>query len=344
MVKENFEEAVLEADAVDETAAKAAEIGEDLGVEKETIPDYDVQEEADSRIAKSRDDVAGAARKKDRPELTNKEKRELKKKKQRDAFRQKDALIAEQQTQLDAVQARLAQVEGRLSGVDKGQVKTALADTIKIFNAAEQDHSEAFKDGDGVKATKAMRDMYAAQKRIDQLQALDQQLEQRPQQAQQRPQFDATVVSHATDWAKRNPWFKKDSNGNAADEESEIAMALSARLVKEGFDPKSEEFWDELSERAQKRLPHVAADGSDEDDDDDFADEDKPAVQAPRKRAAPPVGGGANRGDVKGRVAVQVSTAFIDELKKNGLWEDKATRDSMIHEHLKWKKENPERQ
>lgn len=347
MAKEKDDDAIedtgAEIIALDDTAAKAAEIGKDLGVAKEEIPDYDVQEEADERIAKTRDPATSATVRKDRKELTNKEKRDARKQRTREKFNEKDAIIAEQAARLDEAMGRLAHVEGRLSGVDKGQVKSALNDTIKIFEAAEQQHADAFKDGDGEKATKAMRDMYTAQKRIDELKGLEQRLEQNPQrtQQQQKPQFDAAVTSHAKDWAKRNSWFKQDANGQATDEDSEIAMALSARLVKEGFDPKSQDFWDELDDRAQKRLPHVV-DGKQEEDEDEFEDDEKPAVQRPRKRTAPPVNGGANRGDVKGKVAVQVSTDFVNELKKNGLWEDKAIRDSMVHEHLKWKREHPE--
>lgn len=337
--KEDDIDGIAVEDAEDDTAAKAESIGKDLGVEgsdgKEVIPDYDVQEAPDDRIAKTREGAVATADKKDRRELTNKEKRDAKKRKQREAFRQKDAIIEQQQRQIEELANRQAQTENRLAGVDKGQVKTALNDTIKLFNAATEKHTQAFADGDGAKATIAMREMYDAQKRIDQLQDLDRRLEQRPQQEQQRPQFDAIVVNHATEWAKNNTWFKKDAQGNAANEDSEIAMALSARLVKEGFDPKSEEFWEELSDRAEKRMPHVA-DAKDDDDEDD-----EPVAQ-PRKRTAPPVGGGSNRGDIKGKVSVQVSTAYIDELKKNGLWDDKPTRDRLIHAHLTWKRNNPD--
>lgn len=324
---------------VDDTSEKAAAIGKDLGVAKEEIPDYEIQEEADERIAKTREGAPATQQKKDRKELSNKEKRDLRKQRVREKFNEKDTIIAEQQRQIEYLAQRQQQTEGRLAGIDKGQVKSALADSIKIFETAESQHAEAFKDGDGVKATKAMRDMYTAQKRIDELKAIDQRLEtvQQPRQAQ-REGFDPSVTNHAKQWVQRNAWFRQDAGGNALDEDSEIAMALSARLVKEGFDPKSQDFWDELDDRAQKRLPHVADGKGDEEDEDD----EQIQKQAPRKRAAPPVGGGANRGDVKGKVAVNVSTAFLDELKRNGLYEDPATRNAMIHEHLKWKREHPE--
>jgi hypothetical protein len=321
--------------AVDDTADKAAAIGDAIGASKEEIPDYDIKEAADDRIAKTRDDAdAGIRQKGDRKELTNKEKRELRKKRMREKFNEKDAIIAEQQAQLNAVNGRLAQVEGRLAGVDKGQVKTALADTIRIFNAAQERYKESFKEGDAEKSLAAVKELDIAQKRIEQLQNLEQQLERPRQQQTQQPAFDAATVNHAKKWAERNTWFQQDAGGNALDEDSEIAMALSARLVKEGYDPKSQDFWDELDERAQKRLPHVAeAIQNDEDDDDE------PRAQQPRKRSAPPVTGGANRGDVRGKVSITLPTEFINTLKDNGIWDDTEKRNRVIKRYLDGKRQ-----
>lgn len=332
--KENEIENDEDRGAVDETADKAAAIGKEMGADKDEVPDYDVQEESDERIAKTRDKAESvSADRKERRELSNKEKRDLRKKRVREKFGEKDAIIAEQQRQLDALTQRTAQMEGRLSGVDKNAVEAALADSVKVLNAATQQHTDAFREGDGDKATKAMREMYEAQKRIDQLQNMKQQLDRQPQQMQtrQEPAFAPEVINQAKAWVQRNPWYKQGEN-----EDSDIAMAISGRLVKEGFDAKDSDFWDELDERLAKKLPHLTDDRQEEDD------EPEQVEQKPRKRAAPPIGGGANRGDIKGKVAVQVSTEFINTLKREGLWEDKSVRDKQIHAHLKWKRENQE--
>ena len=59
------------------------------------------------------------------------------------------------------------------------------------------------------------------------------------------------VQKMAADWMEDNPWY--DPRGG--NEESQIAQIVDKKLTDEGFDPTSEDYWDELSDRLSKYLP-----------------------------------------------------------------------------------------
>lgn len=324
---------------VDDVADKATLIGKELGVEDKTkgkeddVPEYEVVEEddvSDERVAKEKN----PAPKGERKQLSNKEKRDLRKKRVAEKFNAKDEVIAQQAAQMAAMAERLSQVEGRISNVDKAKLHDAITQTEQVYHQAERDHAQAFEENDGAKATKAMRLMYEAQRRLEQLNGLKQQEANKPVQYQPSADGpDPIVIKKGRAWAEKHDWYKPDE----ADEDSEIAKAISGTLVKEGFDPRTDDYWEELDERLASR--GIGADETEEDEDD------KPKQrkdEQPRRRSAPPVGGSSHRGggDGGGKVQIKLSTKFVQALKDNGKWDDLPTRNRLIKEHLAIRREN----
>jgi hypothetical protein len=137
------------------------------------------------------------------------------------------------------------------------------------------------------------------------------------------------------------PWF----NNGQDNEDAVIANAIADKLTREGFNPKSDEYWDELDYRLSKR--GVGNDDR-EQDDADYDDEQqsqsqqiKQTVERTVSRKGPPVNSGSSRGDLgSGKVSVRVDKAFIDALKDNGFWNNEEQRNRMIKAHLEAKKQN----
>jgi hypothetical protein len=339
------------------TEQKAAAIGkklDDATAEEEAVPDYEVSEEGteteveapttDERLGKTRETeeaqreqpVAAASR------LSNREKRQLRKKKLADKFDAKDKLIRQQQEMINQLAGRVNDVDSRLSQFDQAQLQQAWNETSAVFQQAEQEHASAFKEQDGTKATAAMRKMYDAQRRLDELQGINAKMQQRQATpAPQKPSApDPIMVSKATDWARRNSWFRNDGG----DDDSAIANAIAAKLVKDGYDATSDDYWDELDQRLGDRGIGSNAD----EDDDDEVEVRRPAKVAPRKEAAvqapvrrtPPVSGSNGRGDLApGKQAVTLPTAYINALKESGKWEEREVRNRMIRRYLDGLKE-----
>ncbi len=59
------------------------------------------------------------------------------------------------------------------------------------------------------------------------------------------------MLRHAQKFLTENTWYDPDG----ANEDSAIVLAIDNTLVREGYDPKSDEYWGELRKRAAKRLP-----------------------------------------------------------------------------------------
>lgn len=322
------------------TEDKAADIGKKVDAvdtdKAEAIPDYEITEEGskdenaavkddkkddeDERIGKTRDD----SDREDRRKLSNKEKRQLKKKRVAEKFDAKDALIRQQQEQLNVMASRLNEVDGRLSNYDQAQLQQTYNDSLGFYNTAKEQHKAAFANGDSEKATAAMEQMYIAKRRMDDLEAIHARQQNAPRQPQQPKANDPRLVSKATSWAERNAWFKP----GAEDDDSAIADTIAAKLVKEGYDPKTDDYWDELDERLEKK-------GIGQLDDDNEEDVDPPQRRE-AKRRSPPVGGGGNgRGDMGGgKTQVTLPTAFINALKESGKWTDLTVRNRCIKRYF----------
>jgi hypothetical protein len=106
-----------------------------------------------------------------------------------------------------------------------------------------------------------------------------------------------------------NPWY--DPAGN--DEDSQIAKIIDQRLHKEGWDPNTEEYWDELNDRLQKRLPH-RYNQSDE----------------PRRKPRSVVTGSGRESAPRGGAQFVLSPEQVRAMKDAGFWEDPEKRAKMI--------------
>lgn len=119
-----------------------------------------------------------------------------------------------------------------------------------------------------------------------------------PQQAQQQPQQQQPPDPKAQAWASRNDWF-------GADEPMTLtAFSIHKNLVEqEYFDPKSDEYYEELDKRMREQFPHK------------FDDEEN-TKQAP---ARSPVAS-ASRGSAKsGKKSIKLSPSQVAIADKLGV-------------------------
>ena len=77
---------------------------------------------------------------------------------------------------------------------------------------------------------------------------------------------EAPVDIRAQSWQRKNPWFGSD------DEMTSFALGLHSKLVKQGVDPKSDEYYEKIDSRMRQVFP------------DQFEEEQEP-VSKPRQKA-----------------------------------------------------------
>jgi hypothetical protein len=89
--------------------------------------------------------------------------------------------------------------------------------------------------------------------------------QQQPQQVQQ-PQPEAKPTEQALSWQKQNQWYGQDA------EPTQYAYFTHVNLVQEGFEPDSDEYYNELNSRVYKVYPGLQSDNAEQ-------SEGRPAVQ-----------------------------------------------------------------
>jgi len=206
-----------------------------------------------SSLGDSSDSNSGSDDDREAIRAARREERRLKKQLHREKTKESSHLINTLRKQNEELSQRLASLEHKTSGAELARVDKAIEDAgVQVeYAKMKMRESVANVDGDGVARAEEM--LYEARRKLESLQNVKQQaskqIAQQPKRNIQVP--DPMVQRYAADWMERNPWY--DPNGR--NEESEIAQMLDKRLTSEGYDPTTEDYWDELDDRLGKFLP-----------------------------------------------------------------------------------------
>jgi len=173
-----------------------------------------------------------------------------------DERRAKEASQRERQ-ELESFAKNLVDENNKLKGtVDKNQAallsqakKTAAGEML----LAKRAYKQAYEAGDADKVLAAQEKMTVANLKADKLNNLeppalqteDNEVQLPKQNVPQQPVADEKAV----DWAKENSWFGSDK------EMTGYAMGLHEKLVTDGIDPASDEYYETINARMQKLFP-----------------------------------------------------------------------------------------
>ncbi len=154
-------------------------------------------------------------------------------------------------------------LKGRVQQLDNGYLTEYGNRLSTQEEAAKRAYKQAYESGDSDAMLAAQEQIAqiaidkqrygAAKSRVDQQQKMQvEQQQAQPQQAQpQQDQTPAKVDPKAKAWAEKNEWFGNDRIMTTA------AFTLHNELVhEEGFDPNSEEYYNEVDSRMRKEFPH----------------------------------------------------------------------------------------
>ena len=253
------------------------------------------------------------------------EERRLKKSIHREKAKESNHLINALRKQNQEMAESLARLEKRTSGAELARVDKAIDDAAVQVEYAKMKMREAVSNQDGDGVVKSQEMLYNAQRQLEALNSTKEQavkhMSQPPKQNIQTAP-DPLVKRFAQEWMERNSWY----DPNAKDEESEIAQSIDKRLTAEGFDPASEEYWEELDDRIARYMPHRA----------------ERSTPAPRQRPRSPVTGSGRESAPTGRAAneFRVSPERVAAMKEMGVWDNPEARARMIKSYAKYDREN----
>ena len=175
--------------------------------------------------------------------------------KMREAERQREEAV----TYAQNVTQQKNQAESRLSKLDKSyvsefesRVTTSLAAAkLALKNAIESQDVEA-----QISAQEQLATLSVENARLNSLKVAEQDVAPRQKEVninpqQRQPQQQQQSDPRAEDWASKNSWFGNDSAMTYT------AFDIHKKLVEEeGFDPKSNEYYEEVDSRIRLEFPH----------------------------------------------------------------------------------------
>ena len=258
--------------------------------------------------------------------------REAKRQKRRARKEYHKQVAAEKDTKLHLLERqnqelleRLAIVEKKTQGSEIARINKALEDQETRILYAKQKIKEATSTGDGELLASAQEMWYEAKKQYESLESLKKQSVQPPQQQTiQAP--DPMVTRYANDWMSENPWY--DPNGR--DPDSKIALTIDQAMAEEGWNPKSQEYWEELDNRLAKYLPHR------------YIGEVETNVSPSTKRPRTVVtsSGRENVASSGGKNTFTLTPEQVRAMKDAGMWDDPDKRAKMTRRYIQEARNN----
>ena len=228
--------------------------------------------------------------------------------------------------ELSARDAELSQLRGRLDAIERRNTGGELA---QIGNAKKKavEAYEYFKDQirvgteaqNGQAVAEATEKLIQTRTRIEQLDNIEKAYVQRKQQPQP---LDPRVASNAKSWVDSNKWY--DPQGK--DQDSRVVLMLDQTLAEEGFNPATQEYWDELSQRVKKYLPHRVTRVANRD-----------TITTKQKTV---VAGSGRETSSSGSTTFRLSAERVKALKDAGKWDDPVERNRMIKQYRDYDRNN----
>ena len=249
------------------------------------------------------------------------ERRRQERKHRKEAQREREDTLRRELASRDAVinelRSKVDVIERRNTGSEVAQIENGKKQAAQAYNFFKDQIRVAGEAGNHAAVADATEKMIQAQRRFDELTRVEQVFKQR--QAAPQP-LDPRLANHAQVWMEKNSWY--DPSGQ--DQDSEIAMRIDQRLAQEGWDPTTKEYWDELSARVKKYLPHRV-------------NRDKIGSARPKSVVT---GGEREMRSQNSAKTYKLSSERVTALKEAGLWDDPKKRADAIKRFQAYDKQN----
>ena len=223
----------------------------------------------------------------------------------------------------DELERRMGAQEQRAFQSDLNSYDVYINNAAREAEMAERVIAKAVEAGNGADVTQAMRYRDQALNKAQQLQFAKQNAAQRAAPA--APGIDDRTMQHAQEFLNENKWY--DSQGR--DEDSAIVLAIDQGLVRDGFDPKSEDYWDELRHRAARRLPERFGKNARRESSEERSPRGGPAISSGREYAP-----------ASTRKEVYISPERKQALVEAGVWDDPVLRQKYVKRYAEYDRTN----
>lgn len=253
--------------------------------------------------------------------------RERRRQEKRERKERREKAIGRDKTELNFLRTRNDELERRLMAVEGFTQKSVVNDidrqlqeAVREAELADQVIAKAVEAGNGEDVTKALRFRDQAIARAQQLYQQKQYTETQVAAPRQPQGMDRQVENFAKEFISSNSWY--DPQGK--DEDSAIVLAIDNTLTQEGYDPRTEEYWDELQDRVKRRLPEKFKSFKEENPE-------------PRRRTGgPQVGSGREHAPTSTRKEIYISPERKAAMQELGVWDDPVLRQRYVKRYAEY--------
>lgn len=271
---------------------------------KAPTPQRDERLEADQRDEEEEDDD-------DEPGLTDEQRRNKRTRKRAELRRRNKELVVALEAELNKHREMLAQLQQQVAQQTTTTVEAQYRAAVEHVRRAETAMKDAVERGDGDRHIEAMRYRDEALTKARELGVHVQRMREGGQaRPPQQLQPDPELVRRATEWASKHNWY----NPAGADVDSQVVQAIDNEVARAGFDPRTTDYWEELTDRLKEKLPHrfkVA------------------------ERKAPAISGRGEATVVSGKRTMKISPEFRQTLEEAGIWDDPKRRNKALADHFR---------
>lgn len=236
---------------------------------------------------------------------------------------EKDQKLMLLQRQNQELMERLSVVERKTHGADLARLDKAIEDEELRMQYAQRKMQEATDNSDGRAFTQAQELWYETRRKLEAMKGVKQKAAE--SMTNDAGPANPKLVRLANSWMDKNDWY--DPNGG--DEDSQIAKIIDSRMAAEGWDPSSQDYWDELDNRLQKRLPHRYTQTQDE-----------PSRRSRPSRSIVTGSGRESSGSRASGSSFVLSPEQVRAMKDAGFWDDPVKRSKMIKRYAQEARNN----
>ena len=258
-LRKGVENSIKEPQVEDEDGIEVGMQEEENEVLEDNEPDIEVEEEVEEAPEEAIEDTE-----KEEDEPQPKKERKFKpdedKRKSR-AKKRIEQLLEERKEH----QKRIEELQAEVSNLRKTNVnsnKTTREELVKQLESKmknlEEQHIAALENADYAKATSLQSEIFGTKVQIEKVGMEIAHFERQGQQSTQAKETQSQqevsqVPEKALEWIDEYPQFKTDELFHVA------AITVNNKLLQEGFDPNTDEFYEELTDRLSGRFPEIFA-------------------------------------------------------------------------------------
>ena len=192
---------------------------------------------------------------------------------------------AREKAELEAMAARLVEENKRLKGTVGENQKAMLEQAKKMaereLEEAKAKFKSAYDAGESDAVVAAQEELTAAKLKADRVNNLKLPALQESESEVQTQTTAPAVDDRAVEWQNANRWFGQD------DEMTSFALGLHQKLVKQGVNPRSDEYYEKINARMRQVFPD-AFDDVEEEEPEETKPRRKTNVVAPATRSTAP--------------------------------------------------------